>query len=235
MKLAIICAMEEELRELRQALSGETETVIGSQHYFAGTLNDVPVVLVESGIGKVQAGATAAVLIAQFAPTALINTGSAGGIGTGLAVGEVVVSDAVAYHDVDATAFGYAPGQLPGQPTRFAADAALVASIQAAATAVGLTNRTGLIVSGDTFVHSAAQIAAIKAIYPDALASEMEGAAVGQVATQFHVPFAVIRAMSDNGDDTANVDFDEFIVAAGRRSAAMVLALTQHMSKEGNL
>lgn len=63
----------------------------------------------------------------------------------------------------------------------------------------------------------------------------MEGAAVGQVATQFHVPFVVIRAMSDNGDDTANVDFDEFIVAAGRRSAAMVLALTQHMSKEGNL
>ncbi|WP_175265221.1 5'-methylthioadenosine/adenosylhomocysteine nucleosidase [Lacticaseibacillus nasuensis] len=234
MKLAIICAMEEELRELRQAFSGETETVIGSQHYFAGTLNDVPVVLVESGIGKVQAGATAAVLIAQFAPTALINTGSAGGIGTGLAVGEVVVSTAVAYHDVDATAFGYAPGQLPGQPARFAADAALVASIQAAATAVGLTNRT----VDRQRRHLRAQRGANRGDQGHLsrrLASEMEGAAVGQVATQFHVPFVVIRAMSDNGDDTANVDFDEFIVAAGRRSAAMVLALTQHMSKEGNL
>lgn len=223
MKLGVICAMEEELHALVERLVGEKETVIASQHYYSGTISGVPVVLVESGIGKVQMGMTAAVMLSQFKPDIVINTGSAGGIGEGLAVGDVVLSTAVAYHDVDATAFGYLLGQLPQQPQKFVADAALVKAIAAAAQQVGLTTRTGLIVSGDEFVASQSRITAIKAIYPDALAAEMEGAAIGQVATQFHVPFVVIRAMSDVGDENASVSFDDFIIDAGKRSAQMLL------------
>jgi adenosylhomocysteine nucleosidase len=169
-------------------------------------------------------GMTGAILLAEFHPDVVINTGSAGGIGQGLHVGDVVLSSAVAYHDADATAFGYAPGQLPQQPQKFTADAQLVADIAAAAQAVNLQTQVGLIVSGDQFIASADATQRILALYPEALAAEMEGAAIGQVATQFGTPFVVIRAMSDVGDEEAGQSFDEFIIDAGKRSAQMLLA-----------
>lgn len=230
MKIGVICAMEEEIRTLLPKLANKEEKVFASQHYYHGQLDGVEVTLVESGIGKVQAGMTATVLLNEYHPDVLINTGSAGGIGTGLAIGDVVISDEVAYHDVDATAFGYLPGQLPQQPQRFKADPTVVAAIKAAAEATQLTTHVGLIVSGDQFIASKTAIQRILAIYPEALASEMEGAAIGQVATEFHTPFVVIRAMSDNGDSEASVNFDDFITDAGKRSAAMLLAYLHQLN-----
>lgn len=229
-KLGIICAMAEELQTLIAELDVVQETRYAKQTYYSGTIKGTSVVLVQSGIGKVQMGMTAAIMLAVFAPDALINTGSAGGIGAGLAIGDVVISDAVAYHDVDVTAFDHLPGQLPEQPQRFMADHKLVQALQEAAMQVDLPNRVGLIVSGDQFVASQAGIDHILALYPDALATEMEGAAIGQVAYQFGVPFVVIRAMSDVGDDAASVAFDEFVVQAGHKSAAMVLAYLEQLS-----
>ncbi|MFD1430711.1 5'-methylthioadenosine/adenosylhomocysteine nucleosidase [Lacticaseibacillus mingshuiensis] len=229
MKLGIICAMEEEIRTLVNQLTDRQETLVAGQRFYSGRLAGHEVALVESGIGKVQAALTAAVLLEVFKPDLLINTGSAGGIGEGLAIGDVVISEAVAYHDVDATAFGYLPGQLPQQPQKFEADAAAVSAIVEAARDVALTTHVGLIVSGDQFIASKDAIAKILAIYPDALASEMEGAAIGQVAHQFGVPFVIIRAMSDVGDESASVNFDDFIIDAGKQSAQMLLAyLKQH-------
>lgn len=230
MKIGVICAMEEEIRTLLPKLANKEEKVFASQHYYHGQLDGVEVTLVESGIGKVQAGMTATVLLNEYHPDVLINTGSAGGIGTGLAIGDVVISDEVAYHDVDATAFGYLPGQLPQQPQRFKADPAVVAAIKAAAEATQLTTHVGLIVSGDQFIASKTAVQRILAIYPEALASEMEGAAIGQVATEFHTPFVVIRAMSDNGDSKASVNFDDFIIDAGKRSAAMLLSYLHQLN-----
>lgn len=131
---------------------------------------------------------------------------------------------------MDATAFGYVIGQLPQQPARFKADSDWVARVQRAAAAVKLASRTGLIVSGDQFVSSQAASKKILANFPGALASEMEGAAIGQVATQFKVPFVVIRAMSDVGDEDAGVIFDDFVVKAGQHSAAMILALLAQLA-----
>ncbi|WP_179395282.1 5'-methylthioadenosine/adenosylhomocysteine nucleosidase [Lacticaseibacillus absianus] len=230
MKLGVICAMEEEIRTLLGQLEGQREQVFASQHYYHGTIDGIEVTLVECGIGKVQAAMTTAILIDQYQPDVVINTGSAGGIGPALNIGDVVIASAVAYHDVDSTAFGYLPGQLPAQPQRFTADETLVAAIAKAAQAVDLTTHVGLIVTGDQFINSQAAIARIHAIYPEALASEMEGGAIGQVATQFHKPFVVIRAMSDNGDESASVNFDEFIIEAGRRSAAMLLAYIKQLA-----
>ncbi|MCI1986021.1 MAG: 5'-methylthioadenosine/adenosylhomocysteine nucleosidase [Lactobacillus sp.] len=224
MTIGVICAMEEELRALLAQLKNQHETVVANQHYYQGTIDGTAVILVESGIGKVQMGMTGAILLAEFHPDVVINTGSAGGIGQGLHVGDVVLSSAVAYHDADATAFGYAPGQLPQQPQKFTADAQLVADIAAAAQAVNLQTQVGLIVSGDQFIASADATQRILALYPEALAAEMEGAAIGQVATQFGTPFVVIRAMSDVGDEEAGQSFDEFIIDAGKRSAQMLLA-----------
>lgn len=183
------------------------------------------VVLVQSGIGKVQAGMTTGLLIAKFGAEVVINSGSAGGIGNDLHVGDVVLSTLVAYHDVDVTAFGYLPGQLPQQPQKFVADEQLIVKVEQAAKENQQNVRLGLIVTGDQFVASSLKIREIKDMYPEVLCCEMEGAAIAQVAFQFKIPFVVIRAMSDTGDEDANVSFDEFIIEAGKKSAQMILNL----------
>ena len=223
MKISVICAMEEEIRTLLTKLEDVQQHTVAGNTFYKGQLYGHEVTLVESGIGKVQAGMTTAILLAEEKPDVVINTGSAGGIGEGLHIGDVVISSQVAYHDAEATAFGYLPGQLPQQPQRFEGDANTVKQIEAAAKAVDLQPRVGLIVTGDQFIASQDKIKAIKEIYPEALSCEMEGAAIGQVATQFGIPFVVIRAMSDVGDEDAGVTFDEFIVEAGQKSAAMLL------------
>lgn len=225
MKYGIICAMEEEIKELRAQLTNANEENIANMIFYSGQINDHEVVLVRAGIGKVQAGVTTAFLIENFKVDAVINSGSAGGIGTGLAVGDLVLSTGAAYHDASATVFGYKPGQLPQQPQIFEADQELLQAVSEAARQAGLQVKPGLIVTGDQFVSSQAQIAAIKEIYPQALCCEMEGAAVAQVAYQFDKPFLIVRAMSDVGDEDAGQSFDEFIIDAGKKSAQMILNL----------
>lgn len=227
MKYGIICAMDEEIAILKDNLQNKTTHKIGAIEFFEGQIEGSDVVLVKSGIGKVQAGITAALLITTFAVDYLINTGSAGGIGTGLEIGDVVISTETAYHDVDVTAAGYEIGQLPNCPARFPAARSLEEAITKAAEAAKLETHSGLIVSGDQFVASSDVIATIKTNFPDALCVEMEGAAIGQVAYDFDVPYVVIRAMSDVGDEDANNNFDDFIIAAGKKSAAMLLNFFQ--------
>ena len=225
MKYGIICAMEEEIKALRAQLTNANEENVANMIFYSGQINDHEVVLVRAGIGKVQAGVTTAFLIENFKVDAVINSGSAGGIGTGLAVGDLVLSTGAAYHDASATVFGYKPGQLPQQPQIFEADQELLQAVSEAASQAGLQVKPGLIVTGDQFVSSQAQIAAIKEIYPQALCCEMEGAAVAQVAYQFDKPFLIVRAMSDVGDEDAGQSFDEFIIDAGKKSAQMILNL----------
>lgn len=228
----IICAMPEEIKELTAQLTNATTTTIGGKDYLSGQIFGQEVVLVESEIGKVEAAITAEHLITDLKSDVVINSGSAGGIGEGLKVGDVVISTATAYHDVEVTAFGYKIGQLPGQPARFKADEKLVAALTKAGSQTGLNIRTGLIVSGDQFIASQAQIDVIKHNFPDVLSSEMEGAAVGQVANDHQVPYAVVRAMSDTGNEEAGVSFDEFIIEAGQRSAKMLLQLFADLAEE---
>ncbi|KRL07686.1 MAG: 5'-methylthioadenosine/adenosylhomocysteine nucleosidase [Liquorilactobacillus hordei] len=223
MKYGILCAMDEEIKALKTELKKARQTEIAGITFFEGKINNNEVVLVQSGIGKVQAGMTTGLLIAQFEVEAVINSGSAGGIGEGLHVGDVVLSTAAAYHDVDATVFGYLPGQLPQQPQKFEADLQLIETLKKAAEQNQQHVETGLIVTGDQFVASSEKINTIKAIYPDVLCCEMEGAAIAQVAAQFKVPFVIVRAMSDTGDEEAGVSFDEFIIEAGKKSAQMIL------------
>ncbi len=231
MKYGIICAMEEEIKALRAQLTNANEENIANMIFYSGQINDHEVVLVRAGIGKVQAGVTTAFLIENFKVDAVINSGSAGGIGAGLAVGDLVLSTGAAYHDASATVFGYKPGQLPQQPQIFEADQKLLQAVSEAASQTGLQVKPGLIVTGDQFVSSQTQIAAIKKIYPQALCCEMEGAAVAQVAYQFNKPFLIVRAMSDVGDEDAGQSFDEFIIQAGQRSAKMLLELFDELKK----
>ena len=229
MKIGIIGAMEQEVTLLAETLENKTEWHEAGVSFYRGHIGNHEVVVTQSGIGKVLAGLTATLLISHYHVDCLINTGSAGGIGEGLAIGDVVISEKLAFFDADVTAFGYSYGQLPQMPLYFEASPKLVVASIDAAKETSLMTHTGLIVSGDTFVHSQEQIKQIKLHFPEVVANEMEGAAIAQVAHQYDCPFVIIRAISDVGDENASVNFDEFIIEAGKNSASMVIKLLQHI------
>jgi adenosylhomocysteine nucleosidase len=229
MKIGIIAAMDQELQLLKEKLSDAKSWTRAGVVFYSGTYANHEVVLVKSGIGKVQAAMTATLLIHNFGVQALINTGSAGGIGSGLKVGDVVISDKTAYWDADVTAFGYEIGQLPAQPRFFEASKYLLMEMEKAVIANNQHAHRGLIVSGDSFISSPEKTQQIRQNFPEVLAVEMEGAAIAQVAHQFGIGYLVIRAMSDTADEKATQSFDEFIIEAGRKSAAMVINFLEHV------
>lgn len=230
MKIGIIGAMEQEVVLLKNQLENKKEWHEAGVSFYSGSIGTHEIVVTQSGIGKVLAGLTATLLISHYHVDCLINSGSAGGIGKGLSIGDIVISDKLAYFDSDVTAFGYEYGQMPQMPLFYEASNQLMSVAIKAAEDKQLATRIGLIVSGDTFVHSQEQIAHIKKHFPDVLANEMEGAAIAQVAHQYKCPFVVIRAISDVGDENASVNFDEFIIEAGKKSAEMVVELVKQLN-----
>ena len=228
MKFGIIAAMEEELKTLLLALEDKKEVVVLGKTYYEGRIGQHEVVLVQSGIGKVLSAMSVAILAETFGVDAIINTGSAGAVSEGLAIGDVVIADRLVYHDVDVTAFGYAYGQMAGQELYFLADSDLMAKLQAVLAQEGQESHLGLIATGDSFIADPDRVAAIKHHFPEVLAVEMEGAAIAQAAQAASKPFLVIRAMSDTAQGDANITFDEFILEAGKRSAQTLLALLEN-------
>lgn len=227
MKFGIIAAMEQELRVLVEHLQEKKEELVLGKTYFSGRLGQYEVVLVQSGIGKVMSAMSVAVLADHFGVDALVNTGSAGAVAEGLAIGDVVVADKLVYHDVDVTAFGYAYGQMAGQELYYEADQDLLARLRAVLAAQDQISHVGLIATGDSFVAGQDKIDVIKEAFPEVLAVEMEGAAIAQAAQAAGKPFLVIRAMSDTAQGDASITFDEFIIEAGKRSAQTLLAFLE--------
>ena len=230
MKIGIIAAMPEELLHLTQNLDKPQEVQVLGNTYYTGTIGKIEVVLVQSGIGKVMSAMSVAVLADHFQVEAIINTGSAGALAEGIAVGDVVIADKLVYHDVDVTAFGYAYGQMAGQPLYFESDKNFITRIQTNLSQLNQTCHLGLIATGDSFIAGDDKIASIKSHFPDVLAVEMEGAAIAQAAQALDLPFLVIRAMSDNANHEASISFDEFIIEAGRRSAQVLLAFLKALN-----
>lgn len=230
MKIGIIGAMEEEVILLKSKMTVTKEWTEAKADFIEGTLDGIEVILVRSGIGKVNAAITTTLLLAKHDIDLVINTGSAGGIGQGLKIGDVVVSSEMAYHDVDATVFGYVIGQVPQMPARYVADVAIVEKVIEAAKKASLTPVKGLIVTSDSFIAGKEATTKIMKNFPDVLAAEMEGAAIAQVCHQFDVPFVIVRAMSDTADEEAGVTFDEFIIEAGKKSALMVMELIHDLA-----
>lgn len=227
MKIGIIAAMPEELAYLIQHLENASEEMVLGNTYHTGKIGAVELVLVESGIGKVMAAMSVAILADHFRVDAVINTGSAGTLAEGISVGDVVIAEKLAYHDVDVTAFGYEYGQMAQQPLYFESDKKFVTLIQESLSKLNQKWHLGLIATGDSFIAGEDKIKAIKEHFPQVLAVEMEGAAIAQAANALKLPFLVVRAMSDNANHEASISFDEFIVEAGRRSAQALLTLLE--------
>ena len=221
--VAIIGAMEQEVALLHSRISQAQQEKVAHIAITRGLLAGKPVLLAQSGIGKVNAAITTTVLLEKFGAGCVINTGSAGGLQGGMKQGDVVVGIQTAHHDADATAFGYTIGQLPQMPARYDSDAGLIEHAARAAIAFdGAAIHRGLIVSGDQFINHPDKIARIRAHFPDALAVEMEAAAIAQTCYQFARPCVIIRALSDLADGEAEYSFETFLQMAATHSAEMV-------------
>ncbi|WP_210609527.1 5'-methylthioadenosine/S-adenosylhomocysteine nucleosidase [Priestia flexa] len=224
MKVAIIGAMEEEVTILRDKVENREETVIAGCEYSTGTINGVEVVLLKSGIGKVNAALSTAILLEKFQPDYVINTGSAGGFHPDLNVGDAIISSEVRHHDVDVTAFGYEYGQVPNLPAAYQADEKLVAiAEQSAQEVTDMKVAKGLIATGDSFMNDPVRVEFVREKFPELMAAEMEAAAVAQVCHQFKVPFVIIRALSDIAGKESDVSFDQFLEKAAVNSTNLVL------------
>lgn len=223
MKIGIIAAMEQELRLLVDKLEDKKEVKVIGNSYYTGRLGRHEVVLVQSGVGKVMSAMSVAILVDKFAVEGIINTGSAGAVAAGIAIGDVVIAEKLAYHDVDLTAFGYAYGQMSAQPLYFESDKVFVDVFKKILKQHDQVAHLGLIATGDSFIAGQDKIDRIKAAFPEVLAVEMEGAAIAQAAHATGRPFIVVRAMSDTAAHDANMTFDEFIIEAGKRSAQILL------------
>jgi adenosylhomocysteine nucleosidase len=230
MTLAIVSAMHEELAAVLALMPDERRQLAGGREYWRGHLHGHEVIAVLSRIGKVAAATTATALIERFNVRNIIFTGVAGGLGPGVNVGDVVVADSFLQHDLDASPiFPRYEVPLYGA-SRFATDAALTQQLAHAAAAAlpGVAVHRGLVISGDRFVSTTAEARAMQAALPDALAVEMEGAAIAQVCRDYDVPFAAVRTVSDRADDAAHGDFMKFVQeVASAHSAAIVNAFLQ--------
>ena len=228
MKLGIIGAMAVEIELLKERMEDiRTENRSGMEFYI-GKLEGVDAVVVQCGVGKVNAAICAQTLCAVYRVTHLVNTGIAGSLETQLDIGDLVVSRDAMYHDFDCVHFGYEMGRVPGMDvTAFPADAAMIAAAQQAGEMVHPGHvHSGRVASGDLFVAAkAAKNAIIEKT--GAVCTEMEGAAIAHTAYRNGVPFVILRAISDKADDSAQMDYPTFEAIAARRCAQTVCALAK--------
>ncbi len=234
MRYGIIGAMDSEVVRLTEAMEEASVAQAAGLTFYHGILCGADTVVVKCGVGKVNAACCAQQLIDRYAVDALINIGVAGGVSSVLAVQDVVVGTALVQHDFDLRPFGYVKGFLgrdygdqTDQPTFFYTDEALrCRCVQAANAILGDEHHCfeGVIASGDEFVASAERRTEIAESF-GAMASEMEGAAIAQVAFQNNVPFLVLRTISDLADGSAPVSFESVVTFAADLAAGVIMRM----------
>lgn len=222
--------MEEEVTILRDKMENLEQMTIAGSEFNTGTLNGVQVILLKSGIGKVNAAMSTTILLEKFKPDAVINTGSAGGYEPTLNVGDVVISTEVRHHDVDVTIFGYEYGQVPQLPAAFIPNEKLFAIAEAAAKEItDIQVASGLIVTGDSFMNDPVRVDFVRTKFDNLYAVEMEAAAIAQVAHQFGTPFVIIRSLSDIAGKESNLSFEQFLETAALNSSQLIIKMIDRL------
>ena len=228
MKLGIIGAMDLEVETLLGLMENKTETQVAGSCFHEGTLHQLPVVVVQCGVGKVNAALCTQILCDRFSVTHLVNTGIAGSLCADLDIGDLVISQDAMYHDLDIHYFGYAVGQVPGMDVlAFPADQALTGYALHAAEQVHPGHaRIGRVASGDQFVCDN-QLKQAIIDHTQALCTEMEGAAIAHTAYRNRIPFVIIRAISDKADNSASMDYPTFEREAAHHCAEVTCSLAE--------
>lgn len=224
MKIAILGAMDEEITLLQDSLQQCEEHNVNHLKVYTGKLGSIDVVLVKCGIGKVAASVSTTLLVKQFSPDYVINTGSAGGFSSHLNIGDIVIATELRHFDADLTHFGYEIGQCAGMPTHFECATKLVDTAYKQAKSMNdIQVELGLICTGDSFVGSDEAAAIIRKNFPAACAVEMEGVAIAQSCHLLGVPYLVIRSLSDIAGKTSTVSFQTYLEKAAKNSAELVI------------
>ena len=204
--IGVLTAMNVEFKQIASILSDITTEKIGPYEFLKGTLGDKNIILMQCGIGKVNAASGVSNMIINYKPDRIVSTGVAGGIDACLKIMDVVVSTQTCYHDV-ICGDNVDPGQIQGLPRFFESDKGMVEVAKALETDVRIV--PGLICTGDQFITNREQLNVIKANYPEGLAVDMESAAIAQVCHLYGIPFASFRIVSDTPG--AEAHFEEYL------------------------
>ncbi len=224
MNIGIIGAMDKEIEIIKNNILKKNIENIHGIDFVSGKIATHDIILVKSGIGKVNAAMSTTLLNYHFSTDIVINIGSAGGFDDQLNIGDIVIGSEIRNYDVDVTAFGYEYGQVPKMPAYFQSDKKLMTIAQNCAdnfTAHKIVK--GLIISGDSFMNNLLQINAIKEKFNRILAAEMEASAIAQVCYLFKVPFIIIRSISDSVGSDAHITHDLNLELASHNSSTLVL------------
>ena len=226
--IGIVGAMEEEVSAICELMDIQNKKSQNGYVFYEGKMANKDVVVLQGGIGKVNAAIAMSLLFHLYDIDIVINIGSAGGLKMNQEVGDVVISTRVAHHDVDVTAFGRELGEVPGLPLYFEADQELLNQVDAILEESSLVHHKGLIVSGDQFISQPVQVQRIQDSFPDAMCAEMEAAAVAQACYVYNKRFIITRSLSDifgKGDN--DIQFDEYLKKASASSAKMCFELVK--------
>ncbi len=230
--LGIIGAMDEEVAKLKEQMTEVQVRKKANMEFVQGVMEGKQVVVVRSGIGKVNAGICAQILVDDYRVDGIINTGIAGSLRAEINIGDIVISTDAVQHDMDAVAFGYPLGQIPRMDVfSFEADKELAKLAEDCChrviPQVGIFH--GRVASGDAFIANHERKTKIVNEF-DAFCCEMEGAAIAQAAYLNGIPFLIIRAISDKADDSASMDYPAFEAMAIENSVKLIKEMVVHVS-----
>lgn len=220
--IGIIGAMQSEMDAIKAQIEDPRVETVSGVDFVKGKIHGVPVVVATSGMGKVFAALCAQTIILNYRPRLVINVGVSGSLTPDLNIGDIAVADAVVQHDMDAGGIGFPIGTIPGLDIveipccKETADA-----LQKSAERLGFHNRRGVIASGDIFVQDKDRKEFIANQF-NAISCEMEGASIGHVCYVNETPFCVLRAISDNGDEGANQDYDMSLDMAANQATRVM-------------
>ena len=226
-KTGIICAGDDELLPFLDALAEFKVTERARLSFYEGELNGFPAVMLYSGVGKVNAAICAQSMILRFSPNIIINSGVAGGLSDTIATTDIVIADKVVQHDIDMTPVGKNPGYIIGLDTvEIKCDKKITDALCRSVKKLGIHYETGTIASGDQFINGGEKVKYIKTVF-NASATEMEGAAIGQVCALNNVPFCVLRSISDKADSVSHIDNQTFEKIASENSAGAIIGFIE--------
>ena len=228
MKLGIIGAMQIEIENLKPSIKNQTTEIVSGVTFTCGEIDGVPVVAAVSGMGKVFAAICAEVMILHFGVDHVVNIGVAGALVNDLKVFAVVVAESAVQHDMDASPIGFPEGSIPEiNITYFKSDENLKKTVTEVLTERGITFKTGVIASGDLFVDKEEQRQRIRQKF-NGIAADMEGGSIAQTCYVNHVPYIIIRSISDGGDNA--MDYHTFSAKAAEQSINIVLGVIAKIS-----
>ena len=223
-KYGIIAAMQEEMQEIKNIMNETEEQKIYELTFIKGKINNCDVILVEAGIGKVNAARVTQIIIDNFDLEAIINVGSAGSANDELEIGDIVIGEKLVQHDFDITAFGHPKGHISNIGQFVESNNILIEKMEQTISKMKDNKfkiKIGTIASGDIFCTELRMKEKIRSKF-DADAIEMEGAAIAQVCKLDNIPFIVIRSISDKPNGNNNITFDQFLEIASKRCAKII-------------